>query len=529
MRFATKEARNQALFEHYQRFPKDYSSVLATNISQEDFNTLCEQNPAWLAPVRLEAFGKIKEHWAAARCLSLQIHCKVGHGEKYQDLINTLGKEFNEETGKWDRVELFYPGSGLLIPLLPSKGTVDGFREEIHAKNPIMQDESGKAAWLDLAKLVDEAISAERAHGFLQNRKDKAEDTAWMHWAGDAAGYMRGLKVSKCGFSLKSPDQLVAQNPRHIRTVIQFEAHRPLQVGPDSKCPYCPQTFPDQETIDALPAPQSKNQIRAHALTHYGVRFGTPPLFKFPLALVYLYILHMLLRLASITFQRTIEVNLNTKEKVEAINRLIKHLGLGCKKVEVRKTNASRGKDTEPINFIGSVERSTKAEHVQDVAVAYVDAFTAAVGLPFCTLYMHLAMGHIPRMVRDTPLDIAAISQQGFEALLKQGHQDQVNFGNHQLRSDRMDKGRNYQLVAKERERRELQNVLARPISRNEKRQLGGVSAAARAAKAVVDRAARRGHLSVASRSKGQLEKRLEKLEEGAQAIVDQFRLGGPG
>jgi hypothetical protein len=93
-----------------------------------------------------------------------------------------------------------------------------------------------------------------------------------------------------------------------------------LKVGPEELCPYCNVAFPDRETVDALPAPANPNQETLYATAHHGMRFGTPPLFRFPLSEWYLCILHKLLRCAAVTFQRTIEVNLDTKEKVDAIN-----------------------------------------------------------------------------------------------------------------------------------------------------------------------------------------------------------------
>jgi hypothetical protein len=105
--------------------------------------------------------------------------------------------------------------------------------------------------------------------------------------------------------------------------------------------------------VDELAGPQNKNQHKTYATVHKGMRFETPPLFKFPLDQIYLCILHLLLRLASTTFKRTIEVNIDTQKKAYAINDLIKNMNIGCKKVGVRKTNGSKKKDTEPINFIG--------------------------------------------------------------------------------------------------------------------------------------------------------------------------------
>jgi hypothetical protein len=130
-------------------------------------------------------------------------------------------------------------------------------------------------------------------------------------------------------------------------------AHRPLKVGPGEKYPYCPTTFPTQAVVDALPAPATKAAISAYATVHKGIRFSTPPLFKFPFIEIYLCILHCLLRLVAITFQRTIESNLDTIAKVDAMNATLRALKLACKNVGLRKKTAASTKDTEPINFIG--------------------------------------------------------------------------------------------------------------------------------------------------------------------------------
>jgi hypothetical protein len=130
-------------------------------------------------------------------------------------------------------------------------------------------------------------------------------------------------------------------------------AHRPLKTGPDEKCPHCPQTFSNQATVDCLAGPQNKNQQKEYEATHFGQRFGKPPrLLPIDLSRVFLCILHVLLRLAATTFQRTIEFNLNTQEKVDVVNEFIKKLNLGCKKVVLRKRDGSKIKDTEAIAFI---------------------------------------------------------------------------------------------------------------------------------------------------------------------------------
>jgi hypothetical protein len=134
---------------------------------------------------------------------------------------------------------------------------------------------------------------------------------------------------------------------------VSTAAHRPLKVGPGEKCHYCPATFPNQAAVDALPVPATKAAHTTYATLHKGIRFGTPPLFKFSFTEIYLCILHCLLRLVAIVFQRTIKSNLDTIAKVDATNSTMRALKLSCKKVGLPKKTAASTKDTEPINFIG--------------------------------------------------------------------------------------------------------------------------------------------------------------------------------
>jgi hypothetical protein len=153
-RFATKQAREQALFKHYRRFPEDYSLLINSNITEGEFAVLCAQNPKWLTPIRKDINDLIEEHWSTARCLGIQIHCKVSHRAKYQDLIHFLGKCYIEEKPGWERVESYFKGSKIFLPLLQGIHNVNGLRQLIHEEVPILQDESGKVAWVDLPKLV---------------------------------------------------------------------------------------------------------------------------------------------------------------------------------------------------------------------------------------------------------------------------------------------------------------------------------------------------------------------------------------
>jgi hypothetical protein len=140
-------------------------------------------NPTWLVPIQKDVINKIQAHWTEERCLAIQIHCKVGGSEKWQDLINFSGKVYNEVTEEWDRVPL-YEESKVLLPLYPSKGRVSAYRASITSENPIIQNEDGTSAWLDLPLLIREAIQAERAKEYLQGRRELAVDTLRMHWGG---------------------------------------------------------------------------------------------------------------------------------------------------------------------------------------------------------------------------------------------------------------------------------------------------------------------------------------------------------
>jgi hypothetical protein len=140
-------------------------------------------------------------------------------------------------------------------------------------------------------------------------------------------------------------------------------------------------------------------------------------------------------------------------------------------------------------------ERAEKSIEVQDQAVVYVDAFAAAVGREFCTLYMHHVLLHIPRQVKNLELNLTDVSQQGFENLLKQGKTDMRLFSNKQLKNERQQFGRNAQVIGKERETIHIKRILPVPPTRNEKRCLAGEKSLQASARATVDRAVRRGQL----------------------------------
>jgi hypothetical protein len=160
-------------------------------------------------------------------------------------------------------------------------------------------------------------------------------------------------------------------------------------------------------------------------------------------------------------------------------------------------------------------KRLAKSLRVEDAAVLYVEEFSGCVGEALATLYMHLGMRHIPDIIRDHNVNISNVSQQYVEHALKQGNSYMLNFTNKRLRDERQDKGRNYQVMGKDRERVKLKRVVPMPLTRNEKRQLGDGSAAAAQ---TVERAARRGQLI--SRSGAQLHKRLEKSQLQLHQLV---------
>jgi hypothetical protein len=120
---------------------------------------------------------------------------------------------------------------------LPSCNRIDALRASIHAKNPIMQDANGTAAWLSLPQLIDEAITEERHEGFLKERRERASDSIRVHWGIDAAQYFRGVKTSKIGFWLPELEKAIMQAPQQGRTVVQFEGkddyeHNKEYLGP---------------------------------------------------------------------------------------------------------------------------------------------------------------------------------------------------------------------------------------------------------------------------------------------------------
>jgi hypothetical protein len=166
--------------------------------------------------------------------------------------------------------------------------------------------------------------------------------------------------------------------------------------------------------------------------------------------------------------------------------------------------------------------REKKADLVQDLAVVFVGAFTGCFGEQMATLYCHHSMDHIPSMVRRLPMNLSDLSQQGFEALMKQGKNDGA-FGNKKLRDDTCDIGRNQQMLQTERVRKRIKQNESMPKSRNEKRMLGGTKEMYREATVRVDSAVRRGVLP--SRSKQETDKRISKQEGALATILEDFQL----
>jgi hypothetical protein len=166
-----KEAQASALLAHFEQNPDLYQKVIAKIQVQErdldSFLAVCESNPTWVNHIRREVVSEIEKFWTAEKCLSIQLHCKVGYSEKYQHLINLASKNYNKKEKKWEEKELFHPGSRVFVPKFKSKNQVLGLRTEIAADIPLIQDESGTACWLDLLALVEETVRQERKSGYL--------------------------------------------------------------------------------------------------------------------------------------------------------------------------------------------------------------------------------------------------------------------------------------------------------------------------------------------------------------------------
>jgi hypothetical protein len=122
------------------------------------------------------------------------------------------------------------------------------------------------------------------------------------------------------------------------------------------------------------------------------MKFGCPALFNFEVTDLYLCILHTLLRLIAVVFKRTIVVNLDTLEKVDAVNQFVKEAHLGCKKVAQRKKDGKKKKDTEDTAFTGRfVPQSSLLAHVSGLRCAcsvlcYNPLYQNQLKLPCCAI-----------------------------------------------------------------------------------------------------------------------------------------------
>jgi hypothetical protein len=103
-RFSSPEHISQALFQHYKRNKHFYTLITTAEIDQNEFDALCSRNPSWCLPIQKALVKEIATHYTLARCLTLQIQCRVGGQKKYQDAINLLGQSENKkmgESGNW--------------------------------------------------------------------------------------------------------------------------------------------------------------------------------------------------------------------------------------------------------------------------------------------------------------------------------------------------------------------------------------------------------------------------------------------
>jgi hypothetical protein len=189
----------------------------------------------------IDEFGTLK------KCLSIAINCKVGHGEKFQNLINISAKEFNKTTKEWDHKELFGKGSKVFLPKLKAKNAVNGLRTLIAESNPLLQDDHGTTCWLDLELLVKETLTDERKKGYLQSTMQTERLPVWIHWGADSAGWLRGISHSKIGFKFVGNGRVCNQSPANMRTILHFE-------GKDNYAKYKELMQPFFPVMDALTA-----------------------------------------------------------------------------------------------------------------------------------------------------------------------------------------------------------------------------------------------------------------------------------
>jgi hypothetical protein len=139
---------------HFEAHPDLYTALVdkitSSAVNLSTFLAACERNPAWLSSLRREVVTEIENFWSTEKCLAIQLHCKVGHSEKYQHLINSSSKTYSTAKKEWVQKELFHPGSGVFVPKFKSKNQVLGLRTEVAAEIPLIQDETRTACWIDL-------------------------------------------------------------------------------------------------------------------------------------------------------------------------------------------------------------------------------------------------------------------------------------------------------------------------------------------------------------------------------------------
>lgn len=187
--FASLDTRQKALFQHYLRHRKDYQLIIADAVnSKAAFERLCRLHPEWLHPHQRAVIKEIEEAWTLDQCLAVQIHCKVGHSEKYQSLINLLGKTYNSRLRKWIPREIMGKGSKVFLPLPKPKNRVNAHREALHAIIPLLQNKDGTSCWTDLKQLIEETVGLDREKGYLQSRVQLGKDKVWLHWGGPRRG-----------------------------------------------------------------------------------------------------------------------------------------------------------------------------------------------------------------------------------------------------------------------------------------------------------------------------------------------------
>jgi hypothetical protein len=94
---------------------------------------------------------------------------------------------------------------------------------------------------------VEETLRDERHHGYLQSKEVFQIMEVWMHWGGDAAGFLRGLKHSLFGFKMIGNGRVCFQAPSNMRQILLFESKDNYENYKEYMGPFLPMMTELQE------------------------------------------------------------------------------------------------------------------------------------------------------------------------------------------------------------------------------------------------------------------------------------------